>query len=79
MKILYPATFEKDGGYILVQFPDIPEAMTQGATAQEAYAKAKEVLGLALDGKQDFPEATAVDVLERKYPDKTVTLIEIDF
>lgn len=79
MKISYPATSEKDGGYILVQFPDIPEAMTQGATAQEAHAKAKEVLGLALDGKQDFPEATAVDVLERKYPDKTVTLIEIDF
>lgn len=79
MKILYPATFEKDGGYVLVQFPDIPEAMTQGATAQEAHAKAKEVLGLALVGKQDFPEATAVDVLERKYPDKTVTLIEIDF
>ena len=48
MKISYPATSEKDGGYILVQFPDIPEA-------------------------------TAVDVLERKYPDKTVTLIEIDF
>ena len=78
MKISYPATFEEDGDYILVKFPDIPEAMTQGATAQEAQAKAKEVLELALDGKQDLPEATAVDALERKYPDKTVTLIEID-
>ena len=78
MKILYPATFEKDGGYILVHFPDIPEAMTQGATVQEAHAKAKEVLELALDGKQDFPEATSVDALKRKYPDRTVTLVEID-
>jgi predicted RNase H-like HicB family nuclease len=78
MKISYPATFEEDGDYIFVQFPDIPEAMTQGITVQEAYAKAREVLELALDGKQDLPEATAVDALERKYPNKTVTLIKID-
>ena len=62
MKILYPAAFESGD---TLQIADIPEAMTQGATAQEAHAKAKEVLGLALDGKQDFPEATAVDVLEK--------------
>lgn len=78
MEISYPATFEEDGDYIFVQFPDIPEAMTQGATAQEAHAKAKEVLELALDGKQDLPEATAVDALERKYSNKSVTLVEID-
>ena len=78
MKISYPATFEEDGDYLLVKFPDIPEAMTQAATAQEAQAKANEVLELVLDGKQDFPEATAVDALERKYPDKTVTLVKID-
>ena len=36
---LYPAMFQKDGDYILVTFPDVPEAITQGKDLQEAYAR----------------------------------------
>jgi predicted RNase H-like HicB family nuclease len=78
MKLIYPATFEKDGKYLLVQFPDIPEAITQGLTIAEAYEMAEEVLGIALEDKKDFPAATSVDVLQKSYPDKTVALIGVD-
>jgi antitoxin HicB len=33
---------------IVVSFPDVPEAITQGANEAEAYAMAEEALGLAL-------------------------------
>ncbi|WP_320165339.1 type II toxin-antitoxin system HicB family antitoxin [uncultured Trichococcus sp.] len=78
MKLVYPATFEKDGKYILVQFPDIPEAITQGATIEEAYEMSEEVLGLELEDKKDFPVATPVDIIQKQYPSKTVALIGID-
>lgn len=50
MKIAYPYTIEQqeDGGY-LVQFLDIPEAYTEGATVEEATFNAQEVLSLALE------------------------------
>src|SRR5271165_6838376 len=46
----YPVTLkrEKTGGY-LVTFPDIPEAITQGKTIDEAMAMAREALETALD------------------------------
>lgn len=28
--LVYPALFTQDGDYILVTFPDVPEAITQG-------------------------------------------------
>lgn len=37
-----------DGGYV-VTFPDIPEAITQGDTKEEALAHAKDALETALD------------------------------
>jgi len=78
MKLVYPATFEKDGKYLLVKFPDIPEAFTQGATIEEAYEMAEEVLGIALEDKKDFPIASSADVLQKSFPDKTIVLIGID-
>jgi len=39
---------EEDGGFV-VTFPDIPEAITQGETREEALEMAKEALGLALE------------------------------
>ena len=35
--LVYPALFTQDGDYILVTFPDIPEAITQGKDIQEAF------------------------------------------
>jgi antitoxin HicB len=46
---VFHATFEpgsKRG--IVVSFPDVPEAITQGTNETEAYAMAEEALGLAL-------------------------------
>ena len=51
MEYVFAARFERDpeGGY-LVTFPDVPEAITGGATMAEAKTNAAEALGLALRG-----------------------------
>jgi antitoxin HicB len=48
----FPARFSKDsdGGGILVTFPDIPEAITESETLEEAMAEAKDCLLAALGG-----------------------------
>jgi antitoxin HicB len=45
----YPIHIKPDGKHILVTFPDIPEALTQGETVEEALAMAAEALETALD------------------------------
>jgi len=45
----YRALFEPgDEDGIVVSFPDVPEAITQGDDRADAYAQAREALGLAL-------------------------------
>ncbi len=44
----YVAKFQEDEGGILVTFPDIPEAISGGATQEEALVNAEEALELAL-------------------------------
>jgi antitoxin HicB len=53
----FPVTLtsdETDGGFV-VTFPDIPEAITQGETREEALAMAQEALEAALEGRQIQP------------------------
>ncbi|HWE85207.1 MAG TPA: type II toxin-antitoxin system HicB family antitoxin [Terracidiphilus sp.] len=45
----YPVRFRKDGKFILVTFPDIPEAITQGDNREHALEMAKEALESAID------------------------------
>jgi antitoxin HicB len=45
----YPVNLRKDGKFILVTFPDIPEAITQGNDRAHAMEMAKEVLELSMD------------------------------
>ena len=48
---MYPVTLtpdKKDGGFV-VTFTDIPEAITQGETEDEALAAAKDALESAID------------------------------
>lgn len=45
----YPVRLRKDGRFILVTFPDIPEAITQGDNREHALEMAKEALESALD------------------------------
>ncbi|MBK0348695.1 type II toxin-antitoxin system HicB family antitoxin [Aerococcaceae bacterium zg-ZJ1578] len=76
--LIYPATFEKDEHYILVRFPDVPEAMTQGETLEEAYEMAQEVLGIALEDKATFPEPSSLSDIQKQFPDTIVSLVGID-
>ena len=49
--LAYPATLEtRCGGSVLVSFPDVPEALTEGATEEEALAEAQDCLIAALGG-----------------------------
>ena len=45
----YPVSLRRDGKFILVTFPDIPEAITQGDNRTHALEMAKEALELALE------------------------------
>ena len=45
----YPVNLRKDGKFILVTFPDIPEAITQGDNREHALEMAKDALQLAMD------------------------------
>jgi antitoxin HicB len=58
----YPARFVRDkvsGGFV-VTFPDVPEAITEGDSVEEAMAMAQEALELALtfyvDASKDLPK-----------------------
>jgi antitoxin HicB len=45
----YPVKIRKDGKYLFVSFPDIPEAFTQGRDRAEAMMAARDVLETAMD------------------------------
>lgn len=45
----YPANLQPDGKFLLVTFPDIPEAITQGDNIEDAMLHAADVLESALD------------------------------
>ena len=45
----YPANLRKDGKFITVSFPDIPEAHTFGRNRTEALAMAREALEISMD------------------------------
>lgn len=58
MKVEYPAKIEKDEtGKFFVSFPDIAEALTEGATLEEALFNASEALSLALEYRIDEKQA----------------------
>ena len=50
MRLAYPVRLERHADTVIVTFPDIPEALTEGATADEALAEAKDCLVAALGG-----------------------------
>lgn len=53
MNVLYPAqiSFDKDDSRYLVVFPDMPEAVTEGESEEEAFFNASEVLTLVIEGR----------------------------
>lgn len=50
-RLAYPLNLERqDDGMLLVSFPDIPEALTEAATEQEALTEAEDALIAAIGG-----------------------------
>ena len=50
-RLAYPVRLEaEEGGSVLASFPDVPEALTEGATEREALAEAEDCLVAALGG-----------------------------
>jgi antitoxin HicB len=80
MLLAYPATITRDeGGRFLVQFADLPEALTDGATEAEARAEAADCLSEALAGRitdgEPIPAPSPVGSDQfRVAPDQTVAL-----
>jgi antitoxin HicB len=54
MNTLYPAIIHHDpDGRSRIEFPDLPEAITEGETLEEALFNAAEVLTLTLEGRME--------------------------
>jgi antitoxin HicB len=63
MEFAYPFTVRKTGGEYIVEFPDVPEAVTGAQTREEAAAMARDALLAALGGyvddRRDIPQPSA--------------------
>jgi antitoxin HicB len=60
----YPVDLKKDGKFILVTFPDVPEAITQGNDEEDALVHARDVLESAIE--YYLGEKKAVPVPKRR-------------
>lgn len=76
--LYYPALFRKGETAIIVTFPDVPAAITQGKDYNEAYEMAFEVLGLVLEDYADYPEPSNIETLQKEHPEDTIAIIAID-
>ena len=50
MRLAYPVELNKQANTVLVMFPDIPEALTEAATEEDALAEGADCLVAALGG-----------------------------
>ena len=66
--LAYPVMFtpDKEAGGFVVTFPDIPEAITQGETVEEALAMAAEALETAMDFYFDSKRAVPMPSLAKR-------------
>ena len=53
MKYVYPALFTTEDDSIIVTFPDLDDTFTDGATMQEAFENAEDVLNLMLWNREE--------------------------
>ena len=56
MKYVYPALFVVEDDGIIVTFPDLDDTFTDGATMQEAFENAEDVLNLMLWNREEEKE-----------------------
>lgn len=81
MKYIYPAIFTEDEDGILVDFPDLPNCYTDGATIEEAFENAEDALALALWHLEAEPAAIPAPSVPTSLivpRDSTVDLVRAD-
>lgn len=80
--VRYVAVFTPTAKEIQVDFPDVPEAFTQGKTMDEAVENAKLGLAIVINDKlghfEPAPNVTPLDQVQKQFPGKTVKMIEVD-
>ena len=69
MKYISPAIFTEEEDGILVDFPDLPNCYTDGATIEEAFENAEDALALALwhleEERADIPQCRLLPQLSQ--------------
>ncbi len=79
----YPAIFHtaEEGGF-WVSFPDLPECLTEGDSAEDAYQMAIEALGLALtdrcSNQEPIPTPSAPNEIPLNDTDSRIVVIQFD-
>lgn len=80
--VSYPAIFTPKDGQILVDFPDLPEAYTQGKDMADAMNFAKLGLAITINDKlghfEKAPQASELATVKAANPDKTVQMVTVD-
>lgn len=80
--VSYPAIFTPKKGEVLVDFPDLPEAFTQGKTMAEAMEFAQLGLAITINDKlghfEKAPQASSLSDLEEKNPQKIIKMVTVD-
>lgn len=76
MRYAYPATFSEEPDGVTVTFPDVPEAVTWGATRAEAEARAADALISALSAYVEENRPNPKPSAARGRPVVSVTALE---
>lgn len=80
--VSYPALFTARDGQILVDFPDLPEAFTQGKTMAEAMEFAKLGLAITINDKlghfEKAPKASALAEIAAAHPESVAKMVTVD-
>ncbi|MDO4903443.1 MAG: type II toxin-antitoxin system HicB family antitoxin [Limosilactobacillus sp.] len=80
--VSYPALFTPKDGQILVDFPDLPEAFTQGKDMDDAMNFAKLGLAITINDKlghfEEAPAASDLDQVAADHPEAVVKMVTVD-
>ncbi len=80
--VSYAAVFKPTAKEIQVDFPDVPEAFTQGQTMDEAIENAKLGLAIVINDKlghfEPAPKVTPLEQVQKAFPDREVRMVEVD-
>lgn len=79
--VAYPAILddsENKPGQYTVTFPDVPSAITDGNTLEEALYNAPQALGLVLFDEKDLPQSSPLKIIQKQYPTKITTYVCVD-